>query len=293
MRFRVTHKTVYQQEGRVTFCHNEARLTPANLPWQRVLLSEIEVTPAPARCDTRIDFFGNTVTYLSIETPHKKLTILARSEVEIEPPHPGLDVNASQPWEVVADGLAHSISPPWLEARPYVLASPLVAPAPMLRDYADASFPPGRPVLAAVLDLNGRIFREFTFDPEFSTIATPLVEVMEKRRGVCQDYAHVLIGCLRSLGLAARYVSGYIETLPPPGKPRLQGADASHAWVEAFDPDHGWIQFDPTNNQIPKIQHILIGRGRDFFDVSPLKGIMIGSGGHKLKVEVDVERVPV
>jgi transglutaminase-like putative cysteine protease len=291
MRFRILHKTVYQQTGRVTFCHNEARLTPANLPWQRVLSSVLEVTPAPARRDARVDFFGNSVTYLSIETPHKKLTILSRSEVEVEPPHPGLDVNLSQPWEDVANGLAHLIAPPWLEARPYVLASPLVAPAPMLRDYASASFPPGRPLLAGVLDLNGRIFREFTFDPEFSTIATPLADVMEKRRGVCQDYAHILIGCLRSFGLAARYVSGYIETLPPPGKPRLQGADASHAWVEAFDPDHGWVQFDPTNNQIPNLQHILIGRGRDFFDISPLKGIMIGSGGHKLKVEVDVERV--
>jgi len=175
-----------------------------------------------------------------------------------------------------------------LDASQFVLDSPTVVVNDLILDYALKSFPPGRPLIDAVHDLMQRIFHEFNYDPEFSTIATPLKDVLEHRSGVCQDFAHLAIGCMRSMGLAARYVSGYIETEPPPGKERLVGADASHAWFSAYLPEHGWLDFDPTNNQLPGERHITVAWGRDFADVTPLKGVAFGSGEHELKVSVDV-----
>ena len=182
-------------------------------------------------------------------------------------------------------------APTTLEAREFVLNSPLISIFPTLADYARLSFPANRPLLEAVHDLMQRIYQDLKFVPGVTTIATPLSEVLQKRRGVCQDYAHLMVGCLRAQGLAARYVSGYIETIPPPGQEKLQGADASHAWCSVFVPGLGWVDFDPTNNLIPTDQHLYLGWGRDFSDVTPLKGVFFSTGNHKLKVSVDVSRL--
>ena len=171
------------------------------------------------------------------------------------------------------------------------LDSPFVAVRPAFREYAEPSFLPGRPLLEAVADLNERIYREFKYDPHFTTVATPLDEVLSERRGVCQDFAHLAIACLRSLGLAARYVSGYILTVPPPGRPRLVGADASHAWLSVFVPGLGWADFDPTNDLLPDLQHVTLAWGRDFSDISPLRGVILGGGEQKIDVRVTVEPI--
>jgi len=209
--------------------------------------------------------------------------------VEVLSPEAGL--LDSPPWEAVRERVAADTTTPGLEARDFVLPSAFVPPDDAVWDYARASFPPGRPLLEAVRDLTRRIHQEFRYDPGFTTIVTPLAEVLAHRRGVCQDFAHLQIACLRSLGLPARYVSGYLETLPPPGKAKLQGADASHAWVSVYDPEQGWTDFDPTNDQLVGEQHITTAWGRDYGDVTPLKGIIFGGGEHTLEVAVDVERL--
>jgi transglutaminase-like putative cysteine protease len=197
----------------------------------------------------------------------------------------------SPSWEKVRDSLEHSLTNEYLEAREFVLDSPFIAVDNTLREYARPSFTPGRPILDAVRDLMRRIFTEFVYDPNFTTIITPLNTVLEHRRGVCQDFAHLMIGGIRSMGLAARYVSGYLETLPPPGKEKLQGSDASHAWLAVYVPGQGWVDFDPTNHQMPTNQHITTAWGRDYSDVTPLKGTIFGGGSHILQVSVDVTRM--
>jgi transglutaminase-like putative cysteine protease len=191
----------------------------------------------------------------------------------------------------VRDRFALGQPPWWLEARQFVYESPHVPITKALADYAAPSFSPGRPWLAAVLDLTARVFSQFQYDPTATTVNTPVAQVLQNRRGVCQDFAHLQIGCLRSLGLPARYVSGYLLTAPPAGQQRLVGADASHAWLSAFCPELGWIDFDPTNNQIPTTKHITLAWGRDYSDVCPIKGVLVGGGQHRMRVAVDV--VPV
>jgi transglutaminase-like putative cysteine protease len=176
-----------------------------------------------------------------------------------------------------------------LSAREFVFDSPLVRAHPSLAAYAEPTFRPGRPIVEAILELNHRIETEFAYDPSATDISTPLAQVLRQRRGVCQDFAHVAVGCLRSMGLAARYVSGYLETMPPPGMPRLVGADASHAWASVFLPDFGWLDLDPTNDLLPSGRHIVVGWGRDFSDISPLIGVVLGGGQHRLTIGVDVE----
>ena len=201
-----------------------------------------------------------------------------------------LDFAEHLAWEEVRQRLQTDLDSEILELRQYILDSPMVPTMPDLRTYAERSFSKGRPLLEAVEDLTTRLYADFTYDPNFTTIATPLTDVIQHRRGVCQDFAHLGIGCLRALGLAARYVSGYIETDPPPDQEPLAGADASHAWFSVYLPQMGWVDSDPTNNQIPTDQHITIAWGRDYSDVTPLKGIMFGSGTHELSVSVDVRR---
>lgn len=289
MKYRVTHKTHYCYNDAVTICHNEAHLLPRHSPYQTYLSGQVMVEPYPIRQDNWQDFFGNTVTYFSIEFPHKELTIMAVSEVEIQ--HSGvISLPAySPPWEQVRETLENSLIPTDLEARELVFDSPFISANEMLRSYALPSFTPQRPILDAVRDLMKRIDTEFTYDPNFTTIVTSIEVVLKHRRGVCQDFAHLMIGCLRSLGLAARYVSGYLETLPPPGQSKLRGSDASHAWLSVYVPGQGWTDFDPTNNQIPTVQHITTAWGRDYSDVTPLKGIIFGGGEHTLTVSVDVD----
>jgi transglutaminase-like putative cysteine protease len=224
-----------------------------------------------------------------VQQPHHRLTVTAISEVEVNPRALPENTGATRPWEQVRDTAIREALEEGQINRIYALDSAFVKRAPELADYAAASFPAGRPYLESVHDLMRRIYRDFTYDPHFTEIATPLDEVLKHRRGVCQDFAHLAIGCLRSLDLPARYVSGYLETLPPPGKPKLRGADASHAWFAAYVPGEGWLDFDPTNDKMPEDQHITTAVGRDFGDVTPIKGVLYGGGEHSLHVSVDVE----
>lgn len=289
MRYRVRHQTLYEYAEAVSLCHNEGYLLPRSSPRQRCLHSTLKIDPPPAVIQERYDFFGNRASYFAIQAAHDQLRVTADSEVEILPHEASLF--GSPPWEEVRDRVIGDLTAPGLEARDFVLPSAFVPLDGAIRDFALASFPAGCPLLEAVRDLTERIYQEFTYDPGFTTIVTPLAEVLAHRRGVCQDFAHLEIACLRSLGLSARYVSGYLETLPPPGKPKLQGADASHAWLSVYDPEQGWTDFDPTNNQLVGEQHITTAWGRDYGDVTPLKGIIFGGGEHTLEVAVDVERL--
>lgn len=298
MNYRITHTTVYHYSQAVGLCQNEARLQPREFWRQHCLNSYFEISPNPSDFFERVDFFGNRVSYFAVQQIHTQLVVTAISEVAVYPkPEPK---NAAQPcWETVrallqdpyGQGQVQELSQELLEARQYVLDSPMVTTNQDLVYYAQASFQPNRPLLEVVRDLMQRIYHDFTYDPSFTSIATPLSEVLAHRRGVCQDFAHLAIGCLRSYGLAARYISGYVETAPEPGIPRLVGADASHAWFSVYIPGTGWVDFDPTNNKLPFDQHITLAWGRDYADVTPLKGIAFGGGQHSLTVSVDVMRL--
>jgi len=287
MKYRVTHTNEFVYKTQVGLCYNEARLLPRNLSHQTVLSAGLHIDPTPDDHYERYDYFGNRTAYFSIEKPYEKLVVTATSEVQVEPQKP-LEQDDRLAWEIARERLHNDRSEDVIEATQFALDSPMVKVDALLKEYADKSFLAGRPLDEAVNDLMQRIYSEYQYDPEFSTIATPLKEIMQQRRGVCQDFAHLAIGCLRSQGLAARYVSGYIETVPPPGKERLVGADASHAWFSVFHPGTGWIDFDPTNNQLPTERHITVAWGRDYADVTPLRGVAFGGGEHKLKVAVDV-----
>jgi transglutaminase-like putative cysteine protease len=292
MKYRVTHTTEFVYDARVGLCYNLARMVPRELPRQQILSTALQIDPLPNDHYQGTDYFGNRTDYFSIQQPHDRLVVTAVSEVEVSQAETGLFDHAENPsWETVRERLGHERSVEIIEAFQFTLESPMVSADDLLADYARISFPPGRPFDDAVHDLMQRIYTEFRYAPEFSTIATPLKEVMEHRSGVCQDFAHLAIGCLRAQGLAARYVSGYIETDPPVGKERLVGADASHAWFSVFQPGVGWLDFDPTNNQRPGHRHITVAWGRDYADVTPLKGVAFGSGEHELKVAVDVQRL--
>jgi len=260
----------------------------------------------------RIDFFGNRVAYFAIQQPHIQLIVTATSDVTIFPRQNTSDLFNQMTWEQVRSLLQETplqgqsqiqqgqsqsqiqnqdLTVEILDARQYVLDSPMVTVTPELADYAQSSFLPNRALVDVVHDLMQRIYKDFIYDPAFTTIATPLSEVLSFRRGVCQDFAHLAIACLRAYGIAARYISGYVETLPEPGKQRLVGADASHAWFSVYIPGTGWLDFDPTNNIVPLDQHITLAWGRDYSDVAPLKGIAFGGGQHTLSVSVDVLRL--
>lgn len=290
IRYRVVHRTTYAYANSVSLCHNEAHLVPRDTPAQRCVRSEVAVDPRPAARSERRDFFGNHVLYFAVQEPHATLEVTATSEIDLDsielPPDDG-----TPPWTDVRRRLATELEAQTLDARGYVLDSPFVSAADELGNYAAASFPPGRPILAGTRELMFRIHNDFQYETASTTVATPLATVFESRRGVCQDFAHLGIGCLRALGLAARYVSGYLETLPPPGRPRLVGADASHAWISVYVPDLGWIDFDPTNNRMPINAHLTVAWGRDYGDVTPLKGVILGGGEHELTVAVDAQRV--
>jgi transglutaminase-like putative cysteine protease len=289
--FEISHTTTYDYRAPVTVSHHLMRLTPRALPRQRLVEHGIEVHPTPAATNLRVDYFGNDVTFATIEQTHRQLSVISRSRVAVSPAF--IPESSETPaWETVRGMCRIDRTTSVLEASEFTFASPQVPLDPPFADYAGPSFQPGRPILEAVTDLTGRIHREFKFDATATTVSTPLAEVLEKRRGVCQDFAHLQIACLRALGLAARYVSGYLETVPPPGQTKLVGSDASHAWVSFFCPGIGWIDVDPTNNLFPSMQHITLGWGRDYSDVSPLRGVILGAGGHDLKVAVDVVPLP-
>jgi len=290
MLYRVTHDTTYEYTEPVSLCQNVAHLTPRAAPGQTCLESSLAIHPVPAVVVERADYFGNPSTFFAVQEPHRELKLTAVHRVEVvqrlEP-----DPTQTPPWEEVRDMLRVDRSRDGLEASQFVCDSRYVKSTAELAEYARTSFVEGRPVLEAILDLTARIHADFEYDPRSTTVATGLSDVFAQRRGVCQDFAHLQIACLRSLGLAARYVSGYLSTEPPPGFVPLIGADATHAWLSVFCPGPGWVDLDPTNDQIPGEGHILLAWGRDYDDVSPVKGVVLGGGQHSVSVSVDVERL--
>lgn len=293
MNYRVVHTTRYHYAKPVVSSYNEAHLLPRSFAGQTLVSGSLSIDPPCSDYRDRQDFFGNTASYFSILTDHQTVTITASCELRLLPQRRQLSFTDDIDWQHGAQLLARAANADTLAAAQFCLDSPLLRAAPALRDYAQPSFWPGRALAQAVAELVGRIHAEFTYDPEATDITTPVLEVLEQRRGVCQDFAHVAIGCLRSLGLAARYVSGYLETLPPPGMQKLQGADASHAWLQVYLPGTGWQDWDPTNNLQPSGRHIITAWGRDYSDVPPLVGVIYGGGDrHEIAVEVDVTALP-
>ncbi len=292
MLYQISHTTSYKYEVGVTFCHNIATIKPKNMLGQTVVDYKLKIKPPPSEFSEKIDFFGNTVTRFSIQKEHKKLKVTASSKIlrnhELLP-----DIYQSQKGKNInlIDSLVtlNSERLKIIDVKQFILESILIANiSPEIRAYAEISFKPNRSIFEACYELMERIFNDFEFNPNVTNVATPIHDVILNKKGVCQDFAQIAIACARSVGLPARYVSGYIETLPPPGKEKLIGTDASHAWFSLYIPTFGWVDFDPTNNQIPKNQHIVVAYGRDYYDVPPLKGVIYSSGRNKMNVEVDI-----
>ena len=291
MRLSVVHETHYEYASPVLLSQQLMHLTPRSLPRQSRHAHRIAIEPQPVELSDSDDYFGNPTTRALFTAPHETLSVRAESEVSVTPR--GVDPLAGPAtgWEQVRDQLRSLQPPPLLEPTEFVFESPYVETFAALADYAAPSFAPGRGLLDGAADLVRRIHTDFEFDDTATSVATPLREVLGRRRGVCQDFAHLMIGALRSLGLPARYVSGYILTTPPPGYARLIGADASHAWVSVHDPVAGWVDFDPTNNCLVDEEHVTLAWGRDFGDVTPMRGVILGGGGQTLKVHVTVSPV--
>lgn len=292
MKYRVQHTTEYLYSDPVSSCYNLAHIIPRTTRRQKCLSSSVIVQPTAAQATKRTDYFGNQSYHFEIQHSHKQLVITAISEVDTGPqysePQLDLGITCNDALRMLEEANDYDT----LLAREFVLDSPMVKVNQALHDYALPSFKDNPSLLAATMDLTSRIFKDFKYCPESTTIATPLSEVLLKRRGVCQDFAHLQIGCLRAMGFPAKYVSGYIETLPPPGKEKLQGSDASHAWISVYSPTEGWVEFDPTNNCMVADQHIITAWGRDYIDVTPLRGIIFGGGTDPvLNIAVDVARI--
>jgi transglutaminase-like putative cysteine protease len=292
-RYRVVHETRYQYQSTVSLSQQYLHLTPRSFAFQETESHVIWFDPASGDSRHGLDYFGNHTRHVALTLPHDSLLVHAESTVALRPRHGLAQIGGTLPWESVRDMMGKEKSPATLEACRYLYASPHVSLFPALEAYARASFTPARAQLDAVLDLTNRIFDDFEFDSKATDISTPLEQVLRGRRGVCQDFAQLMIGCLRSIGLPARYVSGYILTHPPAGKPRLIGADASHAWVSVFCPALGWVDVDPTNRCLVQDEHITLGWGRDFSDVTPMRGVVLGGGAQELLVQVTVTPLPL
>ena len=287
MKVRVTHQTQYFYADSVPLSHNIVRMRPRSTDIQTCISHETQISPTPATRREQRDFYDNHVTTFSVQEPHHEMNIVAQSEVEIRSRQIP-EFAYSQTWEFVKQALNTRRDSPVLDAVQFTFDSLLAKSNQESRNYAVRSFLPGQSLYQSVFDLTQRIYRDFRFVPGSTQVGTPVEEVMRMRQGVCQDFAHLQIACLRSLGLAARYVSGYVITQPPPGQARLQGADASHAWLSVFFPDVGWIDFDPTNGVVPADQHITLAWARDYDDISPVKGIIIGGRRQTHRIGVDV-----
>lgn len=287
MIYDVSHRTSYAYEKPVLQSQHLVYLTPRRGPRQGVLRHSLLIEPAPFSNVERADYFGNDTAILTIEDEHHELVIHARSTVEVvrpDLPMPGL----STPWELVAKRARRPGGKLDIGVLQFVSASRHTRIVREAIDYALPSFTPGRPILDAAMHLTQRIYDEFTFDSSATDISTPVSHVLLERRGVCQDFAHLALTCFRGLGLPARYVSGYLLTRPPPGMEKLQGADASHAWISVWAPEVGWVDFDPTNGVMPGEEHVTVAYGRDYNDVSPISGVLLGGGGQTMEVAVDV-----
>jgi len=288
MTYKIIHRTTYKYKYPVLVGNHVACLKPRSLARHRLAHCELHIQPTPATITERVDYFGNTLCFFTVQEPHTELVVEARSEVIMESIATASPDNALL-WEEAVRSLPGDRSPEGLEAYQFRFESPRIRLRSEFAEYALQSFTRRRPLREGLLDLTERIHKDFRFDSGVTTVRTPTEEVFRKRRGVCQDFAHFQIACLRSLNLSARYVSGYLRTYPPPGQPRLVGADASHAWVSAYCPGTGWLDLDPTNNLIPSNGHVTLAWGRDYGDVSPLRGLILGGGVHALKVAVDME----
>lgn len=287
--YRIRHRTTYEYSGRIDLCHSLAHLAPRTEGGLLIDSHEIQITPAPDFQSERRDYLGNTTHHFSIQNSHKSLDVVSQLTVRkpgIDPVRPASKTN----WDKLRINGADTDATGALFGH-FLLPTPACPQLESVRDYLKPSLSPGADVMKVVNDLMRRVHTDFAYTPGATSTTTPLAEVMEHRKGVCQDFAHVMIAALRSAGIPCRYVSGYLETAPPPGRQRLRGADASHAWIEAWAPDCGWVGFDPTNNKLPGARHIKICHGRDYFDVQPIRGLFLGSGTQKLSVEVDVERI--
>lgn len=290
-RYRLVHRTEYTYDDEVTSSFGLAHLLPRLTDHQRPLAATLVVDPTPSELREHPDFFGNRAAYIQVDTPHRQLVVTASSEVEVSPRPVQVLEDHDQPWESVRDELQSD--PALVEARSFVLSSPLVPAWPEVADVAGEVFRPGRAVGVALAALVQRIHEDFEYAPGATTVSTTLPELLAARRGVCQDFAHLAVGMLRSVGLAARYVSGYLETSPPPGRPRLVGADASHAWVSTYLPGSGWVDLDPTNGVLVDDRYVVAAYGRDYADVTPIKGVIFtDSTESTLLVQVDLTRMP-
>jgi transglutaminase-like putative cysteine protease len=284
----VSHVTEYLYSARVELAHHIAHLTPQSGPHQHVAGCELTIDPVPNDRRSGTDSFGNVRSYFSIYAAHERLRVEAASRLRVRDRHPQLDPSAGPGWEAVRESMQYRASQPYLPASEFVFASPYVARDRSLAQYARASFAPGRPLLESAIELMHRIHADFRYSPASTEVSTPVMQAFDARTGVCQDFSHVMIGCLRSLGLPARYISGYLLTRTAPDRQRPIGADASHAWVSVHCPVNGWVDLDPTNDVIPRQHHVTVAVGRDYGDVTPLRGVIRGGGEHRLSVAVRV-----
>ena len=292
MIYKIIHRTTYKYAYPVSMGNHVACLKPRSFAQNQLKQSALRIYPEPSTLTERVDYFGNLLYFFTVQQPHQELVVEARSEV-LRGSGAAQATLASGPWEDSTGSLAETHTPEALDACQFQFDSPRIHVRPDFGAYAYGSFTPGRPMREALMELTTRIYRDFSFDSKATSVRTTPEEAFKKRRGVCQDFAHVQIACLRSIGLAARYVSGYLRTYPPPGRPRLIGADASHAWVSAYCRGTGWLDMDPTNNVAPTDGHVTLAWGRDYGDVSPLRGLILGGGSSTLDVSVDMEPVDV
>lgn len=290
MIYDVSHRTAYRYQNAVTQSQHLVHLAPRPFDHQIIHRHSLLVEPAPNARSDGADYFGNPISILEIDEDHLEFVMHARSCVEVKP-RPAIDLDANMASDVLRDSIRQPREGTDLDAAQYAVPSPFTATSKAVIDYAAQSFVAGRPALRAAWDLTSRIFDEFTFDNEATDVSTPVDRVLSERRGVCQDFAHVALACCRAFGVPARYVSGYLLTRPPAGQEKLQGSDASHAWFAVWTPETGWVEFDPTNKVMPDQEHVAFAVGRDYRDIAPIGGILLGGGEHTVDVAVDV--VPV
>ncbi|KXU92425.1 transglutaminase [Caballeronia megalochromosomata] len=284
----VTHRTTYRYSTPVEIAQHLATIRPLHCPWQQVISHTERIEPVPSYVHSRVDAFGNDVLYFSLDAPHERLSMTSETTVRLTPRWSALDEDATPPWEEVAQRLRYRAGESFFPESEFCYASPNISLDHELRAYAQASFDAGTPLVAGAIDLMHRIHEDFEYKPSATAFDTPATRAFELRHGVCQDFSQVMIGCLRALGLPARYVSGYLRNDPPPGHARLIGADASHAWVSVHCPQSGWIDLDPTNDVLADLDHVTLATGRDYSDVSLLRGMILGGGAHHVDVAVNV-----